>query len=74
MASGTFRIFLWGQGSLHGEFKCADNSVFSFSLRDEAGKLFMGLCGSVHFNLILIDFFEEIHQNPHLDLDLDQDQ
>lgn len=70
MASRTVRIFLWGQGSLQGEFKSADKSVFSLSLEEEAGKLFMGFRGSIHFNVILIDFFEEIHQNPHVDLDL----
>lgn len=47
LASGSFRIFLWGQGSLHGEFKSTDNSVFIFSLKEEAGKLFMGLRRSV---------------------------
>lgn len=45
-------------------------TLFFFFLKEGAGKLFMGLGGSVHFNLILIYFFEEIHQNPHVALDL----
>lgn len=45
-------------------------ALLFFSLKGGAEKLFMGLAGSVHCNLIVSYFFEEIHQNPRVGLDL----
>lgn len=41
-----------------------------FLLKGQTEKVFMGPVGSVHCNLIVIYFFEVIHQIPHVGLDL----
>lgn len=53
-----------------GNVSLLGTALLLFSLKRGTEKLFMGLTGCNHCNLIIIYFFEEIHQNPRIGLHL----